>query len=136
MARKTTAPNPAITPTASAQRIMIHAAAGSGSGKRRVGSFDCTGTLACIWLSDLRWPRHGGHAQERVVSFAREMSAEWYWASSRSSSPFPEKENERGAEQDRDDPGHVGRLIARQERRFRRFGYLARKARIALSDLS
>src|SRR5208283_1765394 len=38
--------------------------------------------------------------------------------------PRKEKEDERGAKQDRDGPGEIGRLIARQEGRFRRVGYL------------
>src|SRR5208283_4150650 len=46
--------------------------------------------------------------------------------------PREEKEDERGAEQDRDNPSYVGGLIAGQERRLRRFGYLACIVRIAL----
>jgi hypothetical protein len=40
---------------------------------------------------------------------------------------WEEEEDDRGAEQDRDDPGSVGGLIARQKRRLRRGSNLARE---------
>src|SRR5271165_2320718 len=45
---------------------------------------------------------------------------------------WEEEENERGAEQDRDDPGSVSRVIARQKRQLRRGSNLARVLRITV----
>ena len=46
-----------------------------------------------------------------------------------------EKQNERGAQQDFDDSGNIGRLTASQERRLCRFGGQARLTSVALSDV-
>src|SRR5271166_6607608 len=133
MARKTTAPKPATTPTARAQKTITHHAAGPGSWGRRPGSFDCSGSFACILPLLPEGPDTGSRV--RVGRFAR---ARGVLRVIFGEQPlllillWEDEEDEHGAEQDRDDPGNVGPLTARQERRFRRGSNLARVSRIVL----